>query len=128
MANLEDRKPHSEQSDEEKRVEQEEVNSFNQNTNYDDRSSLHTEDPFSDHNLRIQTLITNMRIYDALLTLIRLQGDEGAAAVRDLLELHAAGHILSTAPGFSGTFLTDEMNGPDLTDNQGDDDEESADS
>lgn len=67
-----------------------------------------TEDPFSPHNLAIQQFITSARIYDCLMTMIRLDAPDVA---RHLLELHKAGHLVATAPGFSGTFLTDMMNG-----------------
>lgn len=65
------------------------------------------EDPFSDKNLRIQQFILSARLYDVMLALLKVN-DSGAA--NDILELHSQGHILGSAPGFSGVFLTDEMN------------------
>lgn len=112
MAEL--REPKAEnRSQEQSDVEDADINDFNHNTDYDDRSALESDDPFSAHNLAIQQFITTARVYDCLLALIRLQSPDTA---RDLLELHAAGHLLATAPGFSGVFLTDEMNIPEETD------------
>jgi hypothetical protein len=116
---MSDRTPSHDQTGAERQAEQDEISRFNQNTDYDASTSLYDEasdvnDPFSPHNLAIQTFITTARVYDALLTLITLKD---AAVAKDLMELHMNGHLLGPAPGFSGTFLTDEMNGEDREEN-----------
>lgn len=104
-------KSSAEQSVEEKQVEQDEIDNFNQNTDYDPRSAVDEEDPFSPHNLAIQQFITTARVLDVGYAILKhLDAD----VARDLLELHQAGHVLGTAPNFSGVFLTDEMNGDNL--------------
>lgn len=79
-------------------------------------AELEQEDPFDDHNLRIQQFIMLGRIYDVLLALLK---EANPAVVNDILELHRAGHLLGTAPGFSGVFLTDEMNDENLDEEAG---------
>lgn len=134
MAEL--REPHAEdRSKKQSDDEDAEVANFNQNTDYDEvTAQLHheegakeatrdegsVEDPFSVRNLAIQQFIYTARVYDALLTLITLQND---GVAKDLMELHAAGHILGPSPVFTGTFLTDEMNASDEASTNNQDDE-----
>lgn len=60
----------------------------------------------SAENVAEATLVMSMRIYDALMALLKVADNSTA---RDLLELHAAGNILGPVPGFNGNFLTDLM-------------------
>lgn len=97
MAELRDT-PAEHLSAEDKATEDEEVAAFA------------ADDPFAPHNLAIQQFILTARLYDVALALLK---EANPAAVNDILELHRAGHLLGTAPGFSGVFLTDEMNSED---------------
>jgi hypothetical protein len=74
-------------------------------------AELEQEDPFNEHDLAIQQFIVTARVYDVMLSLLREANPDVA---RDLLELHRAGHLVATAPSFSGHFLTDDMNDENL--------------
>lgn len=104
MAELENRKPSHDQTDGEKKTESDEIESFNQNTGYDDRSGLRTEE---NSDLAMGQFILSARIYDVLMALLQKQDPEYAL---DLLEMHAKGIIVGSAPSFNGAFLTDMMN------------------
>lgn len=64
-------------------------------------------DPFSPENVGALNAIINMRIYDALIALLREQNPEAAS---DLLKMHYEGTIVGPEPRLNGQFLTDEMN------------------
>lgn len=76
-------------------------------------------DPFDASNAPGLSLVMQFRIYDALMTLIRLQDEE---ASNRLLEIHAKGAVLGASPEFSGTFLTNVINpdGFDIEDSEND--------
>lgn len=65
------------------------------------------KDPFSKDNIGTVNFIVLSRLYDAVMALLK---EVGPDAARDLLELHAQGVLLGSAPKFSGVFLTDVMN------------------
>jgi hypothetical protein len=64
-------------------------------------------DPFDAENAPGINLIVNLRIYDVLMAILRESNPE---VQKDLARIHASGKILSTAPMFDGTFITDEIN------------------
>jgi len=67
-------------------------------------------DPFSPENIGIIHFITQARIYDVLMALLT---ESNADLARNVLEAHAGGTLISTAPLFNGTFVTDEIQDAD---------------
>lgn len=61
-------------------------------------------DPFSPENLPILQFITTARILDVLMTLLTEKNPEAA---EQLLNLHAEGNLIYTAPAFNGQFIAD---------------------
>lgn len=61
-------------------------------------------------NYELPTLITLMRIYDVLIT--KLQATHPEAALK-LMELHASGKLVASAPNFTGEFAYDLLNNSD---------------
>lgn len=65
-----------------------------------------TTDPFHPSNAQALNFIMQARIYDVLMGLLT---EANPLLARDLLEIHAAGHLMGASPGFSGKFIADEM-------------------
>lgn len=74
-------------------------------------------DPFGPAQAPGISLIMQFRIYDALMALLTHFDEETAEA---LLDMHAKGATLGSAPQFTGAFLYDELASVTLSDAQED--------
>lgn len=64
-------------------------------------------DPYSEENIKVLQWVTQARIYDVLLAILHELNKEVSD---DLLEIHGNGALMSTAPVFTGMFISDEVN------------------
>jgi hypothetical protein len=64
-------------------------------------------DPYAPENIGGLQFITLARIYDALMG---IYSHLNPGAAKDLLELHASGVLVGSAPIFEGNFVTDIIN------------------
>lgn len=64
-------------------------------------------DPYSEENIKVLQWVTQARIYDVLLAILHQLNKDVAD---DLLEVHGNGALMSSAPVFTGMFISDEVN------------------
>lgn len=108
-------------SNEQVKEEQEEIDEFNLNTDYDPRATLHESSTLEEatgpdvkfDDVTMANFIVTARVYDVLMALLK---EANPDAARDLLELHRSGSLLGSVPSFNGNFLTDLMNDSDQDD------------